>query len=117
MHVQTISESIPFVSQPAVCGVRGVVLEALGRFEEAVRDYHSVLDVQPNDPAAWNNLGNATRGLGLWQVTSFSVPVSAKLCLTPPSSSSLSLWMRRQRAKFGRKGGTGRGDLSTFLGR
>lgn len=43
---------------------RGVVLEALGRFPEAVADYRAVLAVAPDDPAAWNNLGNATAGLG-----------------------------------------------------
>ena len=41
---------------------RGVVLEALGRFEEAIQDYRAVLAAAPNDPAAWNNLGNATAG-------------------------------------------------------
>jgi tetratricopeptide (TPR) repeat protein len=37
---------------------RGVVLESLGRYEEAASDYEAVLSAQPNDPAAWNNLGN-----------------------------------------------------------
>lgn len=41
---------------------RGVVLEALGRFDEAKEDYVAVLQVDPNDPAAWNNLGNACAG-------------------------------------------------------
>lgn len=41
---------------------RGVVLEAMGRFDEAVADYRAVLAAAPNDPAAWNNLGNATGG-------------------------------------------------------
>ena len=36
---------------------RGVALEALGRFEEAVVDYRAVLAAEPEDPAAWNNLG------------------------------------------------------------
>ncbi|GAB4818025.1 hypothetical protein N2152v2_005071 [Parachlorella kessleri] len=44
----------------------GVVLEALGRFEEAIQDYRAVLAAAPNDPAAWNNLGNATAGAGRW---------------------------------------------------
>ena len=39
-----------------------MVLEALGRFEEAIQDYRAVLAAAPNDPAAWNNLGNATAG-------------------------------------------------------
>jgi len=43
-----------------------VVLEALGRFDEAIADYKAVLAVAPNDPAAWNNLGNATAGAGDW---------------------------------------------------
>jgi tetratricopeptide (TPR) repeat protein len=30
-------------------------------------DYRSVLEVAPDDPAAWNNLGNATAGLGDWK--------------------------------------------------
>jgi Flp pilus assembly protein TadD len=37
---------------------RGVVLESLGRYEEAASDYEAVLSAQPNDPAACNNLGN-----------------------------------------------------------
>lgn len=37
---------------------RGVALESLGRLEEASADYEAVLHVQPEDPAAWNNLGN-----------------------------------------------------------
>ena len=37
---------------------RGVTLESLGRYQEAAADYQAVLDAQPNDPAAWNNLGN-----------------------------------------------------------
>jgi hypothetical protein len=41
---------------------RGVILEALGRFDEAITDYRAVLAAQPNDPSAWNNLGNATAG-------------------------------------------------------
>ena len=43
-----------------------MVLEALGRFEEAQADYRAVLAVSPDDPAAWNNLGNATAGAGDW---------------------------------------------------
>lgn len=46
---------------------RGVVLEALGQFEDALTDYRAVLAVQPQDPAGWNNLGNASAGLGRWQ--------------------------------------------------
>lgn len=42
------------------------MLEALGRFEEAKRDYQAVLAVAPDDPAAWNNLGNACTGTGDW---------------------------------------------------
>jgi tetratricopeptide (TPR) repeat protein len=36
------------------------------RFREAEEDYLSVLDVAPNDPAAWNNLGNTNMGMGNW---------------------------------------------------
>lgn len=43
-----------------------MVLEALGRFPEAIRDYKAVLAVAPDDPAAWNNLGNANAGSGDW---------------------------------------------------
>lgn len=32
---------------------RGVVLESLGDFEGAMRDYKAVLRVAPNDPSAW----------------------------------------------------------------
>lgn len=46
---------------------RGVVLEALGQFEDALTDYRAVLAVQPQDPAGWNNLGNASAGLGRWR--------------------------------------------------
>lgn len=50
--------------RPPTC--RGVALEALGRFDEAVADYRAVLAVAPGDPAAWNNLGNALAGKGDW---------------------------------------------------
>jgi hypothetical protein len=32
------------------------------RFEEAAADYRAVLAVAPDDPSAWNNLGNASAG-------------------------------------------------------
>lgn len=38
------------------------MLETLGRFDEAVSDYRAVIAAAPSDPAAWNNLGNATAG-------------------------------------------------------
>lgn len=41
---------------------RGVALEALNRFEEACADYRAVLAAAPEDPSAWNNLGNASAG-------------------------------------------------------
>ena len=44
-----------------------MVLEALGQFEDALTDYRAVLAVQPQDPAGWNNLGNASAGLGRWR--------------------------------------------------
>lgn len=47
-------------------GCRGVVLEAQGRFDEAVADYRTVLAAEPEDPSAWNNLGNASAGLQRW---------------------------------------------------
>ncbi|CAG9460596.1 unnamed protein product [Pedinophyceae sp. YPF-701] len=43
---------------------RGVALETLGRFSEAERDYRAVVAVSPNDPAAWNNLGNVSLASG-----------------------------------------------------
>lgn len=56
----------PDVSPRLPAARRGVVLEALGRFDEAITDYRAVLAVAPNDPAAWNNLGNASAGKGDW---------------------------------------------------
>ncbi|GFH25619.1 TPR_REGION domain-containing protein [Haematococcus lacustris] len=41
---------------------RGVVLEALGRFPEAVADYQAVLRATPADPAAGKR-----KGMGQWQ--------------------------------------------------
>lgn len=43
-----------------------MALESLGRFDEAIADYKAVLAVAPDDPAAWNNLGNAEAGSGDW---------------------------------------------------
>ncbi|KAL6785608.1 hypothetical protein ACKKBF_B00945 [Auxenochlorella protothecoides x Auxenochlorella symbiontica] len=43
---------------------RGVVLEALGRWDDAIADFTEVLAVAPRDPAAWNNMGNAHAGAG-----------------------------------------------------
>eukprot|EP00955_Chlamydomonas_euryale_P018393 195529-Chlamydomonas_euryale.AAC.8 len=42
----------------------GVALEALGRFDDAIVDYEAVLLAQPEDPAGFNNLGNAYAGVG-----------------------------------------------------
>ena len=55
--------SLPFPSPPFRYAVdpvlnRGVALESLKRYEEATSDYKAVLEASPNDPAAWNNLGN-----------------------------------------------------------
>lgn len=46
---------------------RGVVYEALGRYDDAVVDYQAVLKAQPNDPSGWNNLGNCRMAQGAWQ--------------------------------------------------
>ena len=43
---------------------RGALLENIGRYEESIRDYRAVLRAAPEDPAAWNNLGNVTMALG-----------------------------------------------------
>ena len=40
------------------------MLEAQGRWEDAIEDYRTVLRAVPEDPSAWNNLGNASAGLG-----------------------------------------------------
>ncbi|EFJ21946.1 hypothetical protein SELMODRAFT_416844 [Selaginella moellendorffii] len=45
---------------------RGVALESLRMFEKATADYVAVLQSQPDDPAAWNNLGNVQGALGRW---------------------------------------------------
>lgn len=47
---------------------RGVTLESLGRYDEAAADYQAVLAAQPNDPAAWNNLGNVKVFFPLLQI-------------------------------------------------
>lgn len=44
---------------------RGVILEALGRWDDAIADFTEVLAVAPRDPAAWNNMGNAHAGIWL----------------------------------------------------
>lgn len=66
-HVNLLHTAQRPTSIWTVYAFRGVVLEALGRFDEAVADYRAVLAVAPNDPAGWNNLGNATAGLGRWE--------------------------------------------------
>ena len=40
--------------RPLYC--RGVVYEALARYDDAVIDYKAVLKAAPNDPSGWNNL-------------------------------------------------------------
>lgn len=52
---------------------RGVALEGMQRWEEAIADYKAVLAASPNDPSAWNNLGNPNAALGNWEVT-FQLP-------------------------------------------
>ncbi|MCO5554223.1 hypothetical protein L7F22_007751 [Adiantum nelumboides] len=46
---------------------RGVVLESLGRYDEASADYVAVLRAQPKDPAAWNNIGNVKAAQNRWE--------------------------------------------------
>ena len=43
-----------------------MVLEAQGRFDEAILDYKKVIAADDKDPSAWNNLGNASAGLQKW---------------------------------------------------
>ena len=47
---------------------RGVALEGLRRWDDAIADYKAVLKAAPNDPSAWNNLGNPNAALGRWDV-------------------------------------------------
>lgn len=49
-------------------GARGVALEGMRRWEEAIADYKAVLAAAPTDPSAWNNLGNPNAALGNWEV-------------------------------------------------
>ena len=71
---------------PCCLPCRGVALEALGRFEEAVADYRAVLAAEPNDPAAWNNLGNATTGAQEEGLPSPSFHHLAPCSASPPPS-------------------------------
>ena len=70
------------------------MLEAQGRWEEAILDYRTVLKAVPEDPSAWNNLGNASAGLGrcAWPPTSIlrRQSSSLQLCWLPccPTSHS-----------------------------
>lgn len=59
-HPQQLKLAIKLACLPPT--FRGVALEALGRFDEAVSDYRAVLAAAPEDPSAWNNLGNAYAG-------------------------------------------------------
>ena len=47
---------------------RGVALEGLRQWDDAIADYKAVLKAAPNDPSAWNNLGNPNAALGRWDV-------------------------------------------------
>lgn len=67
IHSWCVLNSTKPCSQHVHILCRGVVLEALGQFEDALTDYRAVLAVQPQDPAGWNNLGNASAGLGRWR--------------------------------------------------
>lgn len=60
--LNTAIDTCPWTVDPILN--RGVVLEAMGRFEEAKRDYLAILEADPEDPAIWNNLGNASMGIG-----------------------------------------------------
>jgi len=48
---------------------RGVAYEGLGKLELAVADYRNVLQRDPKDPAAWNNLGNVNAKMENWDVS------------------------------------------------
>ncbi len=43
--------------------------EGLGKLELAVADYRNVLQRDPKDPAAWNNLGNVNAKMENWDVS------------------------------------------------
>lgn len=49
--------------RPPCLPCRGVIMEALDRFDEAIADYKAVLAAAPNDPAAYNNLASLPRRL------------------------------------------------------
>ncbi|WP_459618360.1 O-linked N-acetylglucosamine transferase family protein [Bordetella sp. 2513F-2] len=42
----------------------GVILLAMQRYDEARRDFEALLDIQPKEYSAWNNLGNIHRDTG-----------------------------------------------------
>jgi hypothetical protein len=86
----------------ALMPCRGVALEGLGRFEEAIADYRAVLAVAPDDPAGWNNLGNASNGLGRWGWLLLSRPVSCAgvhsaigelVCCRPHQDKHANAWL------------------------
>lgn len=57
----------PFCNGDVAANLRGVALETMGRYEEARRDYLAVLEAEPSDAAAWNNLGNVEAASLNWE--------------------------------------------------
>ncbi|MEH2167780.1 MAG: tetratricopeptide repeat protein [Nostoc sp.] len=43
---------------------RGITLEKLGRYEEAIASYDQALKIKPDDYEVWNDRGNALSNLG-----------------------------------------------------
>jgi serine/threonine protein kinase len=46
---------------------KGVSLNSLGRFEEAIYAFNTVLEMDPLDVSAWNNKGTSLNGLGSFE--------------------------------------------------
>ena len=46
---------------------KGVSLDNLGRYEEAIRCYEKALELDPSDDAAWHNKGGSLHHLGLYE--------------------------------------------------
>jgi tetratricopeptide (TPR) repeat protein len=46
---------------------KGLALQNLGKYEEAIRCYDEALEINPKYAYAWNNKGDALNGLGKFQ--------------------------------------------------
>ena len=43
---------------------KGLALNSLGRYDEAIKCYDKAIEIDPNDADAWNNKGLALNSLG-----------------------------------------------------